>query len=154
QDVVDVEEIGRQQRSPDQPEDEQHEGHRLGADQHDLPERTKRRGVLCRRRGVGIGGRHCRTLWRLTIPCSRTVRSMSSAMRITAPYIAACDVPGMPRSGSAEATQPSSSTPSTVPSTVPTPPLIDTPPITTAAITWNSKPLPVLEGFTKPQRLA
>ena len=60
----------------------------------------------------------------------------------------------MPSSGSAAATQPSSSTPSTVPSTVPTPPLIETPPITTAAITWNSKPEPVFEGFTKPQRLA
>ncbi len=44
--------------------------------------------------------------------------------------------------------------PSTVPSTVPTPPLIETPPITTAAMTWNSKPTPVLDGFTKPQRLA
>ena len=37
---------------------------------------------------------------------------------------------------------------------MPTPPLIDTPPITTAAITWNSKPAPVFDGFTKPQRLA
>ena len=41
----------------------------------------------------------------------------------------------MPNSGSAADTQPSSSTPSTVPATDPTPPLIDTPPITTAAIT-------------------
>src|SRR3954465_7565675 len=60
----------------------------------------------------------------------------------------------MPSSGSAELTQPSSSTPSTTPTTEPTPPLIDTPPITTAAITWNSKPQPVLDGLTKPQRLA
>ena len=68
--------------------------------------------------------------------------------------MAFCVVPGMPSSGSAAATHPSSSTPRTVPSTVPTPPLIDTPPITTAAMTWNSKPAPVLDGFTKPQRLA
>ena len=26
--------------------------------------------------------------------------------------------------------------------------------MTTAAITWNSKPVPVLDGLTKPQRLA
>src|SRR5690348_5542133 len=68
--------------------------------------------------------------------------------------MALCTVPGIPRSGSAELTQPSSTTPRTTPSTEPTPPLIDTPPITTAAITWNSKPQPVLDGFTKPQRLA
>ena len=37
-----------------------------------------------------------------------------------------------------------------VPSTSPSKP----PPMTTAAMTWNSKPVPVLDGFTKPQRLA
>ena len=68
--------------------------------------------------------------------------------------MALCTVPGIPSRGRAAETQLSSSTPSTTPSTEPTPPLIDTPPITTAAITWNSKPQPVLDGFTNAQRRA
>ncbi len=53
EDVVDVEEERRQLAAREDAEDQQDEGHRLGADEQRLPARTRRRGVL---RLVGVAG--------------------------------------------------------------------------------------------------
>jgi hypothetical protein len=69
----------------------------------------------------------------------RSARALiTTAARMTAPEIAICQKGDICITGSAVITMPRKSAPSSVPATVPTPPPIETPPMTQAAITVSS----------------
>src|SRR4029450_8354248 len=85
--------------------------------------------------GLGVGGHSDRLLrWRR--------RSTPTATRMNTPMNRAVSSLGHPSRVTAALTVPTSRAPSTVPSTVPRPPRMLVPPMTTAAITWSSKPVP------------
>src|SRR4029453_7943573 len=91
----------------------------------------RRRGVG----GLGAGGHSDRLLrWRS--------RSTPTATRMNTPMNRAVSSLGQPSRVTAAETVPTSRAPSTVPNTVPRPPRMLVPPMTTAAITWSSKPVP------------
>ena len=76
---------------------------------------------------------------RISLSGRRSARAlMMTAARMTAPDIAICQNGEICRTGSAVMTMPRNSAPSSVPATEPTPPPIDTPPITQAAMTVSS----------------
>ena len=89
---------------------------------------------------------------RATAPLTRRDvewRSPSAAMaiRMMPPWIARSQYALTPRKVSAGPIAASRVTPSTVPATLPVPPVTEVPPTTTAAITFISRPRPALLGI-------
>ena len=77
----------------------------------------------------------------MTRPLRRSARALrTTATMIAAPEIAICQNGEMLTTGSAVLMTPRKSAPSTAPATEPTPPAIEMPPITQAAMTSSSKP--------------
>src|ERR1700722_523709 len=138
--IVDVEKIGRQKRIADEHQDQQ-------AEQNGLPAQQEIAGPPARFVGdLGAGFlAHLaapalrRASRRMSLPPRRSTRALTiTAARMTAPDIAICQNGVTCMTGSALTMTPRNRAPSRAPATVPTPPAIETPPITQAAITVNS----------------
>ena len=95
--------------------------------------------------GAGSPGSSSRASTRRRARRVASTRSSTIEPRIRAPTRACCQKSGMPTVGSARLMVTSSTAPIAAPHTVPLPPKIATPPITTAATAWSSMPVPALE---------